>query len=74
MCYNKGMEKKRLGRPPGSLSRNRKGAATITLRLAQDCREIVESLVPQAYATRTAAVEALIRIASNRIREIGVRP
>lgn len=58
------MEKKKPGRPPGSLSRNRKGAATITLRLAADCRAIVDGLVPQVYPTRTAAIEALVRQAA----------
>ena len=65
-------EKKRLGRPPGSLSRNRKGAETITLRLAQDCRDIVDGMVPQAYPTRTAAIEGLIRVAAERMRELGI--
>lgn len=71
--YNQCMEaKKRPGRPPGSLNRKRKGADSITLRLAQDCRAIVDGLVPRAYPTRTAAIEALIRLANRRLNELGV--
>ena len=65
-------KKKRLGRPPGSLNRQRKGGDNITLRLAPDCRAIVDGMVPQAYPTRTAAIEGLIRVAAERMRELGI--
>lgn len=72
--YNLTMEaKRRPGRPLGSLNRERKGADNITLRLAQDCRAIVDGLVPRAYPTRTAAIEALIRLANRRLNELGVQ-
>ena len=60
-------EKKKLGRPPGP----RKDGRSIRLVLASDCLAIAGSLRPQ-YGSTTAAIEALIRVAAERMRELGI--
>lgn len=64
-------EKRRRGRPPGQSVAPRKDAVPLFLKLARDCAEIADQHAPD-YGSRTAAIEALIRLAHARLVAMGL--